>query len=65
MYSRPCALLITHYTKKPFADVHIPILQGLRSLKIPFYNPILFAICTSTFSKPRNNLYSGMQKSAH
>jgi hypothetical protein len=64
MYSCPCALLITHYTMKPFANVHIQILEGLNSLKIPFYNPILFAICTSIFSKPCKNLYSGMQKSA-
>jgi hypothetical protein len=27
-------------------------------------NPILFAVCTSTFSKLCKNVYSGMQKSA-
>jgi hypothetical protein len=29
-----------------------------------FHNPILFAICTSKFSKSYKNLYSGMQKIA-
>jgi hypothetical protein len=73
LYSSPSVIRIIKSRMMRWAG-HVGKPEGKRPLRRPrcrwvdtiniFLNPILFTICSSTFSKLCKNVYSGMWKSA-